>query len=424
MTVDIVILNWNGRGFLEKYLPSVLRSIEGMNGVRVVVADNRSTDDSLRLLSEKFPEVQTIVFNKNHGFAKGYNKALTKLDADLFVLLNSDVEVPEDWLYPLVEWMELHPECGICGPKIHQIDQREMFEYAGAAGGYIDRLGYPFCRGRIMKMVEKDEGQYDIPTNVFWVTGAALVIRSSLFFSLGGFCEEFEAHMEEIDLCWRARLEGWKVSIVPRSTIYHVGGGSLANDSPRKLYLNFRNNLLMLARNLPRTCAINACFNLLARMDEEMECQDSFTHCTELYDEYGDSSLLDATANMGNILSRHIIRRRMILDGVAAISYLLKFRFDYFKAVLNAHRDYKRMKAKYGKKLHLTYSEKSLISYVEPIISGEKMDIAREMLCENHDGENNMESFFSLRGMWSKLIVWQSIFKKGSIFADIKDKLI
>ena len=181
MTFAIVILNWNGRKFLSEYLPGVVESVRGLEGVSVVVADNASSDDSLQLLQTEFPTVKTVPLKRNYGFAGGYNKALTQLQADCYLLLNSDVRVPQDWFYPLMEWMQLHPECGICGPKLHQIQHEDSFEYAGAAGGYLDRFCYPFCRGRVMDRLEKDNGQYDVPAEVMWVSGAALMIRASLF---------------------------------------------------------------------------------------------------------------------------------------------------------------------------------------------------------------------------------------------------
>ena len=413
MTTDIVILNWNGKDFLGKYLPSVLRSVEGIEGVRVVVADNGSTDGSLRFLASEFPGVHTVRFTKNHGFAKGYNKALSQLQADCFILLNSDVEVPPHWLHPLIEWMELHPECGICGPKLHRMDRRDVFEYAGAAGGYIDRLGFPFCRGRVMDRLETDEGQYDIPADVFWVSGAALMVRSSLFHDLGGLCEDFIAHMEEIDLCWRARLEGWKVCVVPRSTVYHLGGGSLANDSPRKLFLNFRNNLLMLSRNLAKTCALNFCFNLCAEMTGEDEGPDSIENCRETFINGRPEEIAEISATMGLLKSNAIIRRRMLVDDIISLIYLLRGRMDYFKAVHRAHREFRSMRKK--------ISEKNLAHFVMEAAGSDNPGIVRTMLCENEGGENFGATYFGVRGMWSKWCVWQNVFKKDAIFAEIKN---
>ena len=245
MKTAVVILNWNTEGFLREFLPGLLHSCSKVSGAEVVVADNASTDGSLKVMAEEFPQVRTLRFEKNLGFTGGYNRAFAELaegpDApEHFLLINSDIEVPEDWLGPLVEWMDSHPECGACAPKLHSWQEKDMFEYAGAAGGYIDRFGYPFCRGRIMGRVEADKGQYDSPADVFWATGACLMVRSSVYRKLGGLDERFFAHMEEIDMCWRMQLEGWKVTVVPSSTVYHVGGGTLPATSPFKLFLNYQ----------------------------------------------------------------------------------------------------------------------------------------------------------------------------------------
>lgn len=413
-------MNWNGRDFLRKYLPSVVNSVSGIDGVRVIVADNASSDDSVALLKSGFPSVEIIQLRKNHGFAIGYNKALEKVDTDCYLLLNSDVEVSPEWFLPLKEWMEIHPDCGICGPKIHRIDQRDSFEYAGAAGGFIDRLGYPFCRGRVMKRLEKDEGQYDIPADVMWVSGAALMIRSDLFHSLGGFCKDFLAHMEEIDLCWRARLEGWRVCLVPRSTVYHVGGGTLGNDSPRKLYLNYRNNLLMLRRNLARTYALCCAFSLMHRMADSEESPDEFANCSDVYLEMDCNSRKDIAvtcAHIGYRQAQVTISHRKLLDVISAATYLLQGKKDYFKAVMQAHRDYGTMKSK--------VNGKSIAKYLDDILGGEKIDIARNMLVmSGNDTDNFGMKDVRIRGMWNKWIVWQSLLKKDTIFTQIKDKLV
>lgn len=237
---------------LEKYLPSVVAHTPPSVG-RVIVADNGSTDNSLQLLAEKFPGVDTLKFDRNYGFAEGYNRAIAMVDAPYTVLLNSDVEVKDDWLTPLYKFMEGHPGYGACQPKIKSLLRPEMFEYAGAAGGYIDRNGYPYCRGRIFSEVEPDNGQYDTPpfNDVFWASGAALMVRSKLYTTLGGLDKDFFAHMEEIDLCWRIALAGYKLACVNSASVYHLGGGSLSSSNPKKTYLNFRNNLLMLHKNLP-----------------------------------------------------------------------------------------------------------------------------------------------------------------------------
>ena len=245
MKTAVVILNWNTEDFLRKYLPGLINSVSSIDGAEVIVADNDSSDSSLELMKTLFPSVRTIELEKNFGFTGGYNKAFEQIDCEYFVLINSDIEVPENWLQPLIEWMDNHPDCGACAPKLHSWYQRDKFEYAGAAGGYIDKFGYPFCRGRIMKRLETDRGQYDTVENVFWATGACLMVRSSVYRKLGGLDNRFFAHMEEIDLCWRMQLEGWKVTVIPQSVVYHVGGGTLPASSPYKLYLNYRNNLLM-----------------------------------------------------------------------------------------------------------------------------------------------------------------------------------
>ena len=291
MNVKIVILNWNGRDHLERFLPSVLaHSPQGS----VVVADNGSQDDSLDWLQTHHPEVELIRLSENHGYAGGYNLALEQVQADLFVLLNSDVEVPPHWLDPLVRHMEEDPLIAALSPKIRSFEQPDRFEYAGAAGGFIDRFGYPFCRGRILGTIEIDRGQYDQPREVFWASGACMVVRSEVFRALGGFDADFFAHMEEIDFCWRARLAGYKIVAETGSEIFHLGGGTLPNNSPRKLYLNYRNNLAMLYKNL-------------------------------------------STFGLWTIL---LIRG--VLDTLSALIFLLQGRGDFFKVVVLAHIDFHR----------------------------------------------------------------------------------
>ena len=246
--VAVVILNYNGVEMLRRFLPSV---IEYTKGARVIVADNASTDSSLAVLAAEFPSVEVIALDENYGFAGGYNKALDKINAEYFMLLNSDVEVTENWLQPLLRFMDSHPSAAACQPKLLSYNDKHMFEYAGASGGFIDKYGYPFCRGRIFDTVEKDCGQYDDCARLFWATGAALMVRSSAYRSAGGLDEKFFAHMEEIDLCWRMQLAGYKVMAEPRSVVYHLGGGTLPNESPGKLYLNYRNNLAMLYKCAP-----------------------------------------------------------------------------------------------------------------------------------------------------------------------------
>ena len=247
--VAVVILNWNGEAFLKKFLPSVLASTYGNK--EIIVADNCSTDGSISFLNEHFPNVKIIKNKTNEGFAKGYNQALALVEADYFVLLNSDVEVTENWITPIIDLMESNPKIGACQPKVLAYQHKDYFEYAGAAGGWLDALGYPFCRGRVFEECEKDEGQYDETQPCFWATGAALFVRAKLYKELGGLDEYFFAHQEEIDFCWRLQLYGYSIYAVPSSVVYHVGGGTLNKTSPKKTYLNFRNNLIMISKNLP-----------------------------------------------------------------------------------------------------------------------------------------------------------------------------
>ena len=310
MKTAVVILNWNTRNYLREYLPALISSTEGLDA-EVIVADNASTDGSLEMLSEEFPHVRRIPLDRNYGFTGGYNRALAQVEADYFVLINSDIEVPDGWLRPLTDWMDTHPGCGACGPKLLSMHDRNTFEYAGAAGGLIDKYGYPFCRGRVMSKVEKDEGQYDTPADVFWVSGACLMVRSHLWKELGGLDDRFFAHMEEIDLCWRIQLAGYRVTVVPDSFVYHIGGGTLPNDSPFKLRLNYRNNLLMLENNLARTFRAQG------------------------YDVYG---------ALGKARRRILVR--MLLDGLSAVNYLITKKWASYKAVVKAHAEYRRLRRK------------------------------------------------------------------------------
>lgn len=250
MKLSIVILNYNGRQYLEKYLPDVIRHSQ-LPGTEVVVADNASTDDSVSFLRD-FPGIKLLQLDRNYGFAGGYNRALQQIDADVYVLLNSDVEVTEGWLDAPLRAMNDDATIAACQPKILSDRNRGHFEHAGASGGFIDKLGFPFCRGRILTKLEKDSGQYDDTADIFWATGACLFIRSEIFHGAGGFDDRFFAHMEEIDLCWRLKARGHRIVCTPQSKVYHVGGGTLKVESPRKTYLNFRNNLLMLYKNLPK----------------------------------------------------------------------------------------------------------------------------------------------------------------------------
>lgn len=284
----VVILNWNGQKFLEQFLPSVT-TLSTAEGTEIWVADNGSTDNSIGFLKEKYPNVRVLQFDKNYGFTGGYNKALKQIDAEYFVLLNSDVEVTPNWLEPLVSYMDANQDVAACMPKIISYGQRDCFEYAGASGGFIDRFGYPFCRGRILGEIEKDNGQYNDICDIFWATGACMFIRGKLYNEVGGLDEDFFAHMEEIDICWRLKNLGHRIVVIPQSTVFHVGGGTLPNNNPRKLFLNYRNNLFLLYKNLP-----------------------------------------DKGFTMN-------IFKRMVLDGVSMGLYLAKFNFGFFWAVPKAH---------------------------------------------------------------------------------------
>ena len=256
MRTAVVILNWNGEKFLNQFLPVLLQNTQ-LPDVDIYVADNASTDNSLSLIDEKFPSVKTVLLDQNYGFAGGYNKALAQINADYFVLLNSDVEVTENWLQPLLNYMNEHPDVAACQPKIKSFYNRDYFEHAGASGGFIDYLGFPFCRGRVVGTAEEDRGQYDTVIDVFWATGACLLVRSELYNQVGGLDDEFFAHMEEIDLCWRLKGQGFRIVCIPQSEVYHMGGGTLQVEHPHKTYLNFRNNLLMLYKNLPQKSLSN-----------------------------------------------------------------------------------------------------------------------------------------------------------------------
>lgn len=249
--VSVVILNWNGVRMLQKFLPKVVEYSKG-EGMEVCVADNGSTDESVAWLEANCPDVRLIVLDKNYGFADGYNLALQQVEAEYVVLLNSDVEVTPHWLEPMLVYMDAHPEVAACQPKIRAERNKAYFEYAGASGGYLDCYGYPFCRGRIFDVVEKDEGQYDDVAPIFWATGAALFIRLKDYQEAGGLDGRFFAHMEEIDLCWRLHSRGRGIVCIPQSVVYHVGAATLKKENPRKTFLNFRNNLLMLYKNLPK----------------------------------------------------------------------------------------------------------------------------------------------------------------------------
>ncbi len=249
--VAIVILNWNGKKLLKQYLPSVIENSQD-EGVEIIIADNNSDDDSITFLESNYPQLKIIHLGENHGFAKGYNLALKNIEADYYILLNSDVEVTPDWISPLIQAMEEDDTVAAAQPKVLSWNKKDEFEYAGAAGGFIDKLGFPFCRGRILNVMEKDEGQFDQVCNIFWATGACMAVRASYFHKAGGFDSDFWAHMEEIDICWRLKNMGFQIRYTPFSKVYHLGGGTLSYDNPKKLFLNFRNSLWLLYKNLPR----------------------------------------------------------------------------------------------------------------------------------------------------------------------------
>jgi len=250
LKIAIVILNWNGRKLLEKFLPSVVQFSEGQ--ADIYVADNNSSDDSIEFLLKNYPQVEIVQNETNGGYAKGYNDALARINADVYALVNSDIEVTEGWLNPVIEEFKKNRKTGIVQPKLLDFKDKSKFEYAGAGGGFVDFMGYPFCRGRIFMELEKDKGQYDDSANIFWASGACFFIRSEIYHQLGGFDEDYFAHQEEIDLCWRVQNEGLQVRYVGSSCVYHVGGATLRESHPRKTFLNFRNSLFTIAKNVPK----------------------------------------------------------------------------------------------------------------------------------------------------------------------------
>ena len=299
--VAVIILNWNGVDLLRHYLPTVIAGTDD-SIADIIVADNGSTDGSVQLLHEEFPGIKVLKFEQNYGFAEGYNLAIGQTMYPYTVLLNSDVRTPDGWLNPLLDYMETHPQVGAVMPKLlhDSEDDSAMFDYAGAAGGYIDCHGYPYCRGRVFEYVEDDHGQYDdVPKSVFWATGACMMVRSQLYQDVGGLDKDFFAHMEEIDLCWRIRLAGNDLMMIPSSHVYHLGGGSLAYGNPRKTYLNFRNNLLLLHKNLPQ--------------DE----------------------------------GKRLLLVRRLMDALAFGMALAKFHFGDARAIIRAHRDFRKMRKNY-----------------------------------------------------------------------------
>lgn len=301
MEASVIILNWNGAEMLKKYLPSVVKNTPASSRkgreIEIIVADNGSTDNSLEVLAKDFPTVKTIVLDQNYGFAEGYNRAIAQVDSEYTVLLNSDVEVTEGWLDPLLAYLDTHTDVAAVQPKIRSWLRRSHFEHAGAAGGYLSKLYFPYCRGRILWHVEEDKGQYDTAAEVDWTSGACMCVRTKVYKECGGLDAAFFAHMEEIDLCWRMRNAGWRLVCLPESVVYHLGGGALSYESPRKTYLNHRNNLLMIYKNKQHPCGV--------------------------------------------------LFVRGLLDFVAACFYLLQGRWGAFKAVFQARRDYRKMKKAY-----------------------------------------------------------------------------
>ena len=282
----VLILNWNGKDLLERFLPSICEY--NSDFANIIVVDNASSDDSITFLNTEYPEIETIEFDKNYGFAEGYNKAMEMVNYPYVVLLNSDVRVTENWLVDPLDFLENNSEYAACQPKILDEKEPTKFEYAGASGGYIDRFGYPFCRGRIFDDLEVDAGQYDSVKDVFWASGAALFVRRELYLEVGGLDASFFAHQEEIDLCWRLLNKNYKIACIPQSTVFHLGGASLDKMNPKKTFLNFRNNLVMLLKNLP-------------------------------------------------VYALPIIFIRMVLDGVAGIKFLSEGKFSHCWAIIKAH---------------------------------------------------------------------------------------
>lgn len=298
---SVIILNWNGEKYIDKFLPSVIQYSHG-EGIEVVVADNGSTDKSVELIRNNYPQIRIIELQQNYGFAEGYNQAIRQTEAEYVVLLNSDVEVTPHWLDTMLDYMDRHPNIACCQPKIRAYNNRTHFEHAGAAGGMMDFLGYPFCRGRIVGHTEEDKGQYDTICNIFWATGACMLIRRNAYIENGGLDADFFAHQEEIDLCWRLLCRGYKIVCIPQSVVYHVGGASLSYQNPKKTYLNFRNNMLLLYKNLPNN---------------------------KLW---------------------QIMLIRFFMDYLAAAQFLLTGQWQNFRMVFKARRDYHRMKESFKPK--------------------------------------------------------------------------
>ncbi|WP_406843529.1 glycosyltransferase family 2 protein [Flavobacterium soyae] len=336
--IAVVILNWNGVKLLEQFLPSVLQYSEEAT---IYVADNASTDTSVNFVRENFPSIKIIQNTGNYGFAKGYNEALQSVDAEIYALINSDIEVTENWLKPIIETFDKEKETAIIQPKILDFKNKEYFEYAGAAGGFIDKYGFPFCRGRIFDTIEKDNGQYNDNCKLFWASGACFFIRKEVYHTLGGFDEIFFAHQEEIDLCWRAANEGHTIKYNSKSVVYHVGGATLQQGNPKKTYLNFRNSLLMLVKNLPKKGLF------------------------------------------------FVIFFRMILDGVAGIRFLTQGKFGHTFAILKAHFSFYCLSLKYLSKrkdfqIQQYYTVKSIVFlyYIK------KLGVFKEIFNSNQNIKN------------------------------------
>ena len=322
--VAVVILNWNGEELLKKFLPSVLATLPEY--AEAIIADNASTDGSIAFLNSTYPEIKIIQNKTNGGFAKGYNEALTHVHNEYVVLLNSDIETPENWVQPMTEFMDKNPTVGAAMPKILQYRKKTHFEYAGAAGGYIDQWGFPFCRGRIFDTLEEDKGQYNNNEPVFWASGACMFVRNDTFKKLNGFDEFFFAHMEEIDLCWRMQRAGYLVYAVGESHVYHLGGGTLNKLSPKKTFLNFRNSLFLLIKNYPRN-------KFLIKMTQ-----------------------------------------KLLLDGLAAAKFLFEGNVRHFLAVFKAHMSFYANLLKYlkiRKKLNQQHTNKEIIGVYKPSIAKE-----------------------------------------------------
>lgn len=335
--VALVILNYNGIKFLRRFLPDVIKY--SSSDADIYLADNCSTDGSVELIQEEFKQIKVISNEFNGGFASGYNNALKKIEAEYYILLNSDIEVTENWISPVIDLMDSDAKIGACQPKIRSYSNKNRFEYAGASGGYIDKYGYPFCRGRIFQSLEEDTGQYDESVEVFWATGACMFVRAELFHSMGGFDDDFFAHMEEIDFCWRSKSMGNKIMVCPKSTVYHVGGGTLPVGSAWKTYLNFRNNFVLLYKNLPSN---------------------------KLY-----STLIV----------------KLFLDGVAGFKFLLQGGFSDFIAVIRAHIYFYRNFSKINRKRKNTFRKEVSKVYNRNIV------IEHYLLRKKNFSELNPELF-------------------------------